>query len=145
MKTTLRVLVVDRSEFDTQIEISLLRRSGYEITSQRVETADSYRAALKAEPWDVILVDYSLPMLSALEALRILQESGLDIPFIIVTGGAGEGTLVEAMKAGAADYVIKGNLNRLAPAVVRELRHAAVRRERSEAMAALRESEHPGL
>jgi phosphoserine phosphatase RsbU/P len=140
-KPLLRVLVVEDSEFDSQIMISLIRKSGYEVTSQRVEAADSYRAALISNPWDVILADYNLPNFSAPDALTILQETALDVPFIIVSGGIGEAVAVAAMKAGAHDYLMKGNLSRLAPAVTRELREAAIRRERREAIKALAESE----
>jgi phosphoserine phosphatase RsbU/P len=140
-KPLLRVIVVEDSEFDAQMMLSLLRKSGYEVASERVETAAAYRAALGRQGWDVILADYNLPTFSAPEALAILQETKLDIPFIIVSGGIGEATAVAAMKAGAHDYLMKGSLSRLAPAVSRELREAAIRRERQEALQALAESE----
>ena len=140
-KKLLRVLIVEDSEFDAQMMISLIRKSGYDVASERVETVDAYETALKSKTWDVILADYNLPTFSAPDALLILQETGLDLPFIIVSGGIGEATAVAAMKAGAHEYLMKGNLSRLAPAVERELREAAVRRERREAVQALAESE----
>ena len=140
-KPLLRVLIVEDSEFDAQMMIGLIRKSGCDVDSERVEMAESYRTALAGRSWDVILADYNLPTFSAPEALRILQEIGLDVPFIIVSGGIGEATAVAAMKAGAHDYLMKGNLSRLAPAVARELREAAIRRERREAIHALAESE----
>ncbi len=140
-KKKLRVLVVEDSEFDAQIMVSLLRKSNYDIQSQRVETAEALTSILREQSWDIILADYNLPQFNAAEALKILQRSGLDLPFIIVSGGIGEDIAVAAMKAGAHDYLMKGNLHRLAPAVDRELREAANRAERRQALEALRESE----
>src|SRR5437870_2214634 len=141
MKTSLRVLIVEDSEFDAQMIVSMLRKGGYEVTSERVETEPALRAALATKSWDMILADYNLPEFNAVAALRILQESGLDLPFIIVSGGIGEDIAVSAMKAGAHDYLMKGNLSRLVPAVERELREAANRAGQREAKRALQESE----
>ena len=141
MRPVLRVLVVEDSEFDAQMITSLIRKSGYDVVSERVETAEAMEKALREKRWDIILSDYNLPSFSAPEALKVLQSSKLDLPFIIISGGIGEATAVAAMKAGAHDYLMKGNLNRLAPAIERELREAANRRERSEAREKLQESE----
>src|SRR5215212_2675515 len=141
MKPVLRVLVVEDSEFDAQMVTSLIRKSGADVIAERVETAEQMEKALHAKPWDIILSDYNLPTFSAPEALKLLQHSELDVPFIIISGGIGEATAVAAMKAGAHDYLMKGNLNRLAPAIDRELREAANRRERREAREKLLESE----
>jgi PAS domain S-box-containing protein len=141
MNHPLQVLIVEDSEFDAQIMVNILRQGGYAVTAERVETAEALRAALAAGPWQIILADYNLPNFSAPAALTILQASGLDIPFIIVSGGIGEDVAVAAMKAGAHDYVMKGNLQRLVPAVERELREAAVRASQREAKQALLESE----
>ena len=103
-KPLLRILVVEDSEFDAQMMISLIRKSGYDVASERVETVEAYEAALTGKAWDVILADYNLPTFSAPDALAILQQTGLDLPFIIVSGGIGEATAVAAMKAGAQDY-----------------------------------------
>lgn len=141
MKPVLRVLVVEDSEFDAQMVTSLIRKSGADVISERVETSEGLENALRSKPWDIILSDYNLPGFSAPEALKVLQQSQLDIPFIIISGGIGEATAVAAMKAGAHDYLMKGNLSRLPPAIERELREASVRRERREARENLRESE----
>lgn len=141
MKPVLRVLIVEDSEFDAQMITSLIRKSGYDVVSERVETSDAMEKTLREKRWDIILSDYNLPNFSAPEALKILQASELDLPFIIISGGIGEATAVAAMKAGAHDYLMKGNLNRLAPAIERELREAANRRERREAREKLLESE----
>jgi PAS domain S-box-containing protein len=141
MKPVLRVLIVEDSEFDAQMIIGHVRKGGYEVVSERVETTDGMERALREKTWDIILSDYNLPSFSAPEALKVLQGSELDLPFIIISGGIGEATAVAAMKAGAHDYLMKGNLNRLAPAIERELREAANRRERREAREKLLESE----
>jgi PAS domain S-box-containing protein len=141
VKPLLRVLVIEDSEFDAQMMLSFLRKGGYEVSSERVETAEAMDAALKSKQWDLILADYNLPNFNALAALKIAQDSGLDLPFMIVSGGIGEDIAVEAMKAGAHDYLMKGNLHRLAPAVERELREAAMRASQREAKQALLESE----
>src|SRR6266581_1190378 len=141
MKTSLHALIVEDSEFDAQMLVSMLRKGGYEVNSERVETEAALRAALENKRWDVILADYNLPEFDALAALQVLQETALDLPFIIVSGGIGEDIAVAAMKAGAHDYLMKGNLNRLMPAVERELREAANRAGQREAERALQESE----
>ena len=141
MKLPLRVLVVEDSEFDAQIMITILRKGGYDVTSSRVENAEALRTALKEQTWHLILADYNLPTFSAPAALEVLKETGLDLPFIIVSGGIGEDIAVASMKAGAHDYLMKGNLQRLAPAVDRELREAANRSSQREAKKAVIESE----
>ncbi len=141
MKPHLRVLIVEDSEDDTLLILRELRRSGYILTHVRVETPVDMKVALQQQPWDFVIADYSLPAFSAPEALKLLQSYQLDLPFIIVSGTIGEDTAVTAMKAGAHDYLIKGNLTRLVPAVERELREALDRQKRYSAEQALRESE----
>lgn len=141
MKTPLRVLIVEDSEFDAQVMVSLLRKGGYDVTFQRVEDAGAMREALTNGSWQLVLADYNLPSFNAPDALRLLQETGLDLPFLIVSGGIGEDIAVACMKAGAHDYLMKGNLHRLAPAVERELREAANRASQREARRAFFESE----
>ncbi len=141
MKTQLRVLIVEDSEFDSRILVSLLRAGGYEVVSRRVETSDDLAEALTTQMWDLVLADYNLPRFSAPEALKLLQERGVDLPFVIISGGIGEDIAVAAMKAGAHDYLMKGNLARLLPAVERELREAEVREARRQAEQSLRENE----
>jgi len=140
-KKPIRVLIIEDSEFDARILVNTLRQGGYDPTFRRVENAASMREALTTELWDVVLSDYNMPEFSAPAALKILQDSQLDLPFIIISGGIGEDVAVAAMKAGAHDYLMKGNLARLAPAVERELREAAIRTARRCAENALRESE----
>ena len=140
-KVSLRVLIVEDSEFDAQVMITLLRKAGYDPLVKRVETAPEMTCALAEQAWDIILADYNLPSFDAVSALQLLQRSRLDLPFIIVSGGIGEDIAVAAMKAGAHDYLMKGNLSRLAPAVERELREASNRRNQRQSEQALQESE----
>jgi PAS domain S-box-containing protein len=137
----LRVLNIEDSEPDFLLLVRHLESSGYELIIERVDTAEAMKCALESRPWDVILADYSLPRFSALAALSILKEVGLDVPLIIISGTIGEELAVNAMLAGADDYLMKDNLARLAPAIERERAEARSRRARREAEDALKESE----
>jgi PAS domain S-box-containing protein len=128
--TALRVLLVEDSEDDAELVLRALQRGGYEVTSERVQTAAAMSAALDRQPWDLIVSDYSMPEFDAPAAFRVFRERELDIPFIIVSGTVGEDVAVEAMKMGVHDYLVKGKLARLVPAVERELRDAAERKAR---------------
>ncbi len=124
----LRLMVIDDSEEDARLLLDTLARGGYRVESQRLETAADMQRALAGQEWDLIISDYGLPDFSAPAALKILKESGLDLPFIIVSEKIGEEKLVDAMRSGARDYLMKENLSRLIPAVDRELQEAAERR-----------------
>lgn len=115
-----------------------LSRAGYELISDRVDTAEAMKAALKTREWDVILCDYSMPHFNALQALELMKEIKLDIPFIIISGTIGEAAAVEGMRAGAHDYLMKDGLIRLVPAIERELNEAENRRARRDAEEQLR-------
>jgi PAS domain S-box-containing protein len=138
MTTPLRVLLVEDSEDDALLLVRELRLRGYTLTFERVETAPSMRAALQRGTWDVVISDWAMPNFSAPAALDLLKEEGIDIPFIIVSGSIGEETAVDAMRAGAHDFVLKDKLTRLTPALARELREMEAR---SNADVALRRSE----
>jgi PAS domain S-box-containing protein len=133
----LGVLVVEDSEDDAALLVRELRRGGITATVERVETAEEMRAALDRRTWDLVIADYTLPKFGAPAALALLRERGLDLPFIIVSGTIGEEIAVSAMKAGAHDYFMKGNLARLVPAIQRELREAAERHRRAQVEEAL--------
>ncbi len=128
----LRVLMVEDNEDDALLVALELKRAGYDVVSERVETAESLRAAM-VKDWDVVTSDSAMPTFSGPDALAILREAGLDVPFIVVSGTIGEENAVIMMKAGANDYVLKQNLTRLAPAVEREVREAESRRARRRA------------
>jgi PAS domain S-box-containing protein len=130
MNKPLRVLMVEDSEDDALFVSHELQRGGFDLTIERVEEEPAFVSALAAGEWDLIIADYSLPRFNALAALRALQKTGLDLPFLIVSGAIGEEIAVSAMKSGVQDYILKNNLARLVPAVERELRDAQVRRER---------------
>ncbi len=140
----LRVLMVEDSPGDAELVQRELRRAGYAVAARRVDAAEDMRLALQEGPWDLVLADYRIPGFGGREALRLLQTSGRDLPFILVSGAIGEEAAVALMKAGAHDYVAKGNLTRLGAVVERELREARLRRERREALAAL-EASRQGL
>jgi signal transduction histidine kinase len=129
MERPLRVLIVEDSEDDALLLVRELGSRGYEPIVERVETADDMRAALKRRSWDIVISDYSMPSFSGPAALSVLKETRLDIPFIIVSGTIGEETAVDAMRAGAQDFMIKGKLARLLPAIERGIREAESRRE----------------
>jgi DNA-binding NtrC family response regulator len=120
----LRALIVEDCESDAKLVVREIKRRGLDVEARRVEDAASMREALAAESWNVILCDWSLPSFNALAALQIVKESGLDIPFIIVSGTMGEEMAVEAIRAGAHDYLLKDRLTRLVPSIERELREA---------------------
>jgi two-component system, cell cycle sensor histidine kinase and response regulator CckA len=127
MGKPLRVLLVEDSEDDARLMLRELRGAGYDLTHERVDTAAALEAALDRQPWDLVIGDYSMPQFSGTAALAILRERGLDIPYICVSGTITEELAVAAMKAGANDYVTKGQLKRLLPAIERELREARAR------------------
>jgi predicted signal transduction protein with EAL and GGDEF domain len=133
MSRPLRVLLVEDSEVDALLIVLELECAGYSPSYQRVDTAEDMQTALDTREWDVILADYFMPRFSAPEALQLLQDKQVDIPFIIISGSVGEETAVAAMKAGAHDYLLKGNLTRLAPTIEREIREVRVRAERKQA------------
>jgi diguanylate cyclase (GGDEF)-like protein len=131
--TPLRVLLVEDSLDDAELVTRTLGQSGYEVLARRVATEDDLRDALRESPWDLAIADHTMPGFSGTRALVVVREHDPDLPFIFVSGTIGEDIAVAAMKTGAHDYIMKGNLARLAPAVARELREANVRRERTRA------------
>ncbi len=139
MAAALRILIVEDNPNDVELITRELKRGGYAPAWHRVDTASAMKSALSAEPWDLVLADYAMPTFNGAAALEIFRQSGLDIPFILVSGSIGEQTAVSAMKAGAHDYVMKSALGRLTPAVRRELQEAATRRGKRQSDEALRE------
>lgn len=138
MSQLVRLLQVEDSESDAQLIGRQLRRGGFEVKSLRVETGERMREALEREGWDLVIADYRMPNFSAPEALKLLRETQPDLPFLVVSGAMGEEVAVDMMRAGAQDYLLKDRLERLCPAVERELQEAALRREHREADRKLR-------
>jgi signal transduction histidine kinase len=132
MSKELRVLLVEDLEDDAELILRDLRRGGYEPDYRRVETAEEMAAALEEGGWEIILSDYNLPRFSAPAALELLKSKDVDVPFIIISGTVGEQTAVECMRAGASDFLLKGNLTRLVAALQRELRAARDRQAQRE-------------
>ncbi len=130
MGIVLRVLLVEDSADDARLLVRQLTSAGYDVQHERVESPAAMRDALTRTSWDLVISDYSMPGFSGTAALNLLQEQGVDVPFIFVSGTIGEDVAVAAMKAGASDYVLKDKLKRLIPAIERELRDAEMRRER---------------
>lgn len=141
MGIPLQVLIIEDNEDDLQLALRELRKGGYDVTFERVETAEALIAALDRQPWDIILSDYSMPNFSAPAALQIVLEKDSDLPFLIISGTVGEDTAVAAMKAGASDFFTKDKLTRLIPAIQRAMQEANERRKRKWAEKRLRESE----
>lgn len=137
----LRVLVVEDSEDDYALLLRELERGGYALSHQRVDTPEALRDALAHSEWDIVFGDYTMPRFRGTDALAMVREIGVDVPFIFVSGTIGEDTAVAAMRAGAQDYIMKNNLKRLLPAVERELREADLRRQRRHAEAERLKSE----
>lgn len=136
---TLRALIVEDSTSDAKLVVNTLRRMDSDVVFARVEEAATMREALQRE-WDVVLSDWSMPRFTGLDALALVREVAPEIPFIIVSGTVGEEVAVEAMRGGAADYVLKDRLSRLPRAVERALRERAelmARRRAEEALAAV--------
>jgi diguanylate cyclase (GGDEF)-like protein len=129
----LRLLLIEDSEDDAALVVRTLTRGGYDVAAERVDAPAALRAALDRQSWDFAIADYTMPSFSGTVALQMLRERDVDLPFIFVSGTIGEDAAVAAMRVGAHDYIMKGNLKRLVPAVERELREATVRRERRRA------------
>jgi PAS domain S-box-containing protein len=141
MSRPLKVVIIEDSPDDTELLVRELMASGFEPEHERVEEAGPLIAALARHSWDLVISDWSMPRLRGRDALAIVRAAQPDLPFIIVSGTVGEHNAVEAMRAGAQDYVLKGNLSRLPPAVERELRESEVRASHRRAQRALRENE----
>jgi PAS domain S-box-containing protein/putative nucleotidyltransferase with HDIG domain len=141
MDKPIRVLIVDDSEDDGLLLVRNLKNGGFSPSFEQVDTAEAMSKALDEQTWDVILCDNSMPTFDAASALELYKEKRLDLPFIIVSGTIADETAVAAMKAGAHDYIMKGNLARLSSAIDRELREAKNRQERRITEIQLRKSE----
>jgi two-component system, sensor histidine kinase and response regulator len=133
-----KILLVDDSRDDAELLMGALTRVGHKLQFEQVETAETMLAALRRDHWDIVISDYSMPHFNGLEALNLLKSLNLDIPFILVSRITGEEMAVEAMKAGAQDYLLKSHVDQLPLAVERALHEAQVRRERRDAEARYR-------
>ena len=121
MVNDIKVLIIEDSKASLNYEVAQLIKSGFNVNYNQVQNAKELIDALNNYKWDIILSDHEMPNFSSIEALKILNETGLDIPFIIVSSGIEEEIAREAMSAGCRDYIMKNNLEQLGPAVKREL------------------------
>ncbi len=137
----LRVLLVEDSQDDADLILFELNEGGFDAVCARVDTEASMCAAMADGSWDVVISDYNLPRFNTHKALAVLREVDADIPFIIVSGCIGEESAIALMKEGVSDFVMKDKLARLAPVIERELQDATMRRERRQALEALRANE----
>jgi two-component system cell cycle sensor histidine kinase/response regulator CckA len=128
MADKIRVLMVEDSEDDAALLVRELKRAGYDPVFERVWSGAAIESALARQSWDLVISDHGMPAFTGTEALQIVRRLAPDVPFIFVSGSIGEDIAVAAMRAGAQDYVMKGNIRRLAPAIDRELRESESRR-----------------
>ena len=133
-----RLLLVEHSEKDAELVLKELKQQGFIADHRRVDNRANLLAALRDESWDAIISDYSLPQFSGPEALKCVRQLNFNLPFIMVSGIYGEEAAVEALRAGANDHIMKGNISRLAPALERELAASEERRHRQRAEGASR-------
>jgi two-component system sensor histidine kinase UhpB len=138
MENRLRALIVEDSDDDAELLLRQLRKASYSLEYEITDNEAQFKSALDKQEWDIIISDYVLPNISGLEILKILRERKSEIPCLIVSGKIDDETAVTAMKSGAKDYIMKTNLNRLGPAIERELSEADIRRENKQADAELK-------
>ncbi len=141
MKKLLHVLLIENCEADAGLLLAVLRRDGFDPVAECVRTVEAMRAALSTNPWDVVLCDDAVSGIDPPVAWRVLQQSGLDLPFIIISDTGGEDLAVTALKHGASDYLLKDRLARLGQAVLHAMEETKRRQESLRMMAALRRSE----
>jgi PAS domain S-box-containing protein len=141
MRALLRAIIVDDSDDDVELILRELRRGGFDPVYEQVSTSAELEVALTHDHWDVVIAEYEKPPFSGMDALRLLRERDLDLSFLFVSDVTGEGHAVEAIRAGAQDYIAKHDLRRLVPAIERELQDTGIRRARGRAERALRESQ----
>jgi signal transduction histidine kinase len=141
MGQELRVLIVEDNERDAALLLRELNRGGYDLVFERVDTPEAMAAAIEGRTWDLVISDYSMPRFGAPAALDLVRKAQLDLPFIIVSGTVGEDIAVESMRAGACDFMPKGEFLRLLPAIERELREAALRANHRMMEAQLRQAQ----
>jgi len=133
----LQLLVVEHDEAHAKLLSQELIQQGFPHIHQRVDTKAGFLAALKNDSWDAVIADYAVPQFCGLEALKCLRQLGFNLPFIMISGIYGEEMAVEVLKAGANDYLMKGNLSRLGLALERELKATADRRRHQRAEGAM--------
>ncbi|NJO03257.1 MAG: response regulator [Bacteroidia bacterium] len=135
------ILLVEDSEDDALLISREFKRSGLKYIMDRVETEETLLSKLANQDWDIVISDYNLPRFGGLMALQLVKQQDEDLPFILVSGKIGEELAVEIMKAGADDYIMKDNMTRLAPAVLRAINDAVIKHKHRAAEKKIRENE----
>lgn len=130
MVNDIKALIIEDSKASVYYEVAQLKRSGFNVMYEQIENAEALKKALSNSKWDIILSDHEMPDFSSIEALQILNETGLDVPFIIVSDGIEEEVVAEAMRAGCKNYIMKEKLLHLGSAVKRELDEVKARRKK---------------
>ena len=141
MELRIKILLVEDSEDDALLILREFTKAHIKQVCTRVEHKEELIKMLKTENWDIVISDYTLPRLNGLVALNLVNQYASSIPFILVSGKVGEELAVEVMKAGADDYIMKDNLNRLAPATLRAINEAKIRKRHQIAEIRIRENE----
>lgn len=145
-KKLLRILIIEDSDDDTLLLLRQLEKAGYQVTHEQVANKRALKNTLQQNDWDLVITDHNMPDFDSIAALGVIKKLDLDIPVIIVSGSIGEDVAVQAMKAGAHDYIMKDNMARLIPAVERELREFRIRQSQRKAEAAIKHlALHDGL
>ncbi len=142
METTIHTLIVEDSPDDAELIAHTLEEGEFNVKWERVDTAARMRDLLNKQKWNIIIADFVMPRFNGLEALKLVKEADMDVPLIIVSGTIGEDVAVEAMKAGAQDYIMKDNMIRLVSAFKRELKETSIRQNKRKAERALRQIHH---
>ncbi|HME00081.1 MAG TPA: response regulator [Terriglobia bacterium] len=132
---SLRVLIIEDSVPDAELSIRQLKKNGFEVRADVVETREEFLEKVRSKPYDVVLADYALPHWTGAEALDLLKKEGREIPIILVTGAVGDEVAADCIKRGIADYVLKQHLARLPQAVRMALEEKALREEAKRAEA----------
>jgi PAS domain S-box-containing protein len=138
MKNKIKILIIEDNEDDALLEVHELSKKGFEVVFERVDQLEDFVRVLNEKAWDCIISDYNLPGFSGIDALESYKKTETDIPFILVSGVIGEEKAVEAMKAGAHDYIMKENIAKLVPVIEREMREAQNRKEKRQAETVLK-------
>jgi diguanylate cyclase (GGDEF)-like protein len=133
MEKTIRALLVQNSDDDAQLIVREMRKGGYNVEYQRVDTAVALSKTLLEKNWDIVISDFKMPNFNGNDALKLFKRASIDCPFLMVSGAVPDETGIAMMKAGAHDYVMKGNLNRLVPVIERELQQSEVRHQQKRA------------
>lgn len=137
MTTPLRLLILQEKQDETELLLAKLRKAGYAPDYHRTDNRTGLREALQHDDWQIIIADYCMPAMNALDALKIIREKNTETPVILISASAGEDRAVEAMRTGANDYIVKDSLTRLIPAIERELRKSRDREDRQRTEEAL--------